>query len=163
MKEEITEEQEQIIVTDPGQEIEPLLPQMNVNVPAIPDEDVSKLISDETLVGLYDEILNDLRKKDDEYSGYLSRFVDMVINEGDSTSSSKEALVGLAKIISDIPGQKAKIADLMTRIKLKERDTFPRYLAAKQQNTIHIGESGVKREILKQIELQQKRAKNGTQ
>jgi hypothetical protein len=36
----------------------------------------------------------------------------------------------------------SKVADLMTRIKLKERDTFPKYLAAQQNNTINIGNNG---------------------
>lgn len=157
----LAEEKEEIIL-QAGQEIDSLIPHMNVTNSIADQGDVAKIISDETLVDLYNEILNDLRKKDEEYTGYLARFVDMVINEGDSTSSSKEALVALAKVLSDIPDKKSKVADLMTRLKLRERDTMPRWLAAKQQNTINIGEGGVKREILKKLELEQKRAKNGT-
>ena len=66
----------------------------------------------------------------------------MVMNDGDATSSTKEALVNLIKIKSDMSDKMSKVADLMTRIKLKERDTFPKYLAAQQNNTINIGNNG---------------------
>ena len=49
----------------------------------------------------------------------------------------------------------AKIADLVTRVKLKERDTFPRYLAASQNNTINVGD-GAKRALLEAINKAQK-------
>lgn len=156
----LSEEHEEIVFTD-DQEIDSLIPHMNVTN-NVEQTDVAKIISDETLVSLYDEILNDLRKKDEEYSGYLAHMVEMVINGGDATPASKEALTALAKLLSDIPDKKTKVADLMTRLKLRERDTMPRWLAAKQQNTINISDGGMKREILKKIELQQKRAKNGT-
>jgi hypothetical protein len=157
----LSEEETQIVMTE-GQEIDSLIPQMNLTN-NINDGDVAKIISDETLVGLYDEILNDLRKKDEEYSGYLSNIADMVINGGDATPASKEMLVGLAKVLSDIPDKKSKVADLMTRLKLRERDTMPRWLAAKQNNNITISDGGIKREILRKIELEEKKAKkNGT-
>jgi hypothetical protein len=55
----------------------------------------------------------------------------------------------------------AIVADLMTRVKLKERDTFPKYLAAHQNNTINIGENnGTKRDLLKQIERAKKKTKD---
>jgi hypothetical protein len=73
----------------------------------------------------------------------------MVMNDGESSSASKEAIVNLLKIKSETNDKMAKVADLMTRIKLKEKDTFPRYLAAQQQNHITI-ESG-KRDVLKSI------------
>jgi hypothetical protein len=73
----------------------------------------------------------------------------MVMNDGDASSASKEAIVNLLKIKSDISDKKAKIADLETRIKLKEKDTFPRYLAAHQQNNVVI--EGSKREMIKSI------------
>jgi hypothetical protein len=45
----------------------------------------------------------------------------------------------------------AKIADLMTRIKLKDKDTFPRYLAANQNNTININSGNNKRQFLEAL------------
>ena len=73
----------------------------------------------------------------------------MVFNEGDSTTSSKEAVVNLIKLRSEQSDKMTKVADLMTRIKLKERDTFPRYMAASQNNTINIG--GDRRALLEAI------------
>jgi len=84
----------------------------------------------------------------------------MVINEGDATSASKEALVNLVKIKSETADKMTKIADLMTRIKLKERDTFPRYLAAQQKNTIQISSSSSDRDLIKKIERAAKKKKD---
>ena len=127
---------------------------MNLNLPN-QNDDVSQLISDETVVTVYEEILNNLRTDRIEVDEYLNNFADMVFNGGDSTTSSKEALINLIKVKSDTADKMAKIADLMTRVKLKERDTFPRYLAASQNNTINVGD-GAKRALLEAINKAQK-------
>lgn len=131
-------------------EISDLVPQMSVNVPAKVDDKEDNLIEDETLLNLYDEILVNLRGDRKELDDILSNFLNMVINEGDATTSSKEAVVNLLKIKTDTADKMTKIADLMTRIKMKDRDTFPRYLAAHQNNTINIGD-GSKRALLEAI------------
>jgi len=76
----------------------------------------SNLISDDALLGV-DEL--------------LGKFCDMVINDGDASNASKEALVNLVKLKTDTADKMTKIADLMTRIKLKERDTYKPYLNKK--------------------------------
>ena len=125
---------------------------MNVNVPETKEEsEESILISDEALLGVYGEVLTNIREDRLEVDQILSNFVDMVINEGDSTTSSKEALVNLLRMKMDSADKMAKIADLMTRIKVKDRDTFPRYLAASQTNTINISDNGQKRALLEAI------------
>ena len=58
------------------------------------------------------------------------------MNEGDSTSASKEALVNLAKLKSDIAMGKSKVADLMTSLKLKEKQISK--INATQNNNITI-------------------------
>jgi hypothetical protein len=45
----------------------------------------------------------------------------------------------------------SKVADLMTRIKLKDKDTFPKYLAANQSNTININSGNNKRQLIEAI------------
>ena len=45
----------------------------------------------------------------------------------------------------------SKIADLMTRIKIKDKDTFPKYLAANQNNTININSGNSKRQFLESL------------
>ena len=64
----------------------------------LPSSEGSTIVSDEQLMGLYGEILEDLRSDRKEVDAILSNFVEMVMNEGDSTSASKEALVNLAKL-----------------------------------------------------------------
>lgn len=45
----------------------------------------------------------------------------------------------------------SKVADLMTRVKLKDKDTFPKYLAANQNNTINISEGGSRRALIEAV------------
>jgi len=150
------EENDEIISEE---ELKAIIPSMNVNVPALPEKE-DNLISDESLLGLYSEIIDNIRNERKEIDGLLDNFVNMVINEGDATSASKEALVNLVKIKSETADKMTKIADLMTRIKLKERDTFPRYLAAQQKNTIQISSSSSDRDLIKKIERAAKKKKD---
>lgn len=134
------------------EELKKIIPSMNLNVPKTQEnQDVSCIVSDDMLLGLYGEILTNLRDDRLEIDQLLSNFVDMVINEGDSTTSSKEAVVNLVKIKNDTADKMTKVADLMTRIKLRERDTFPKYLAAHQNNTINIGDSNNKRALIEAL------------
>jgi hypothetical protein len=151
-----------LLIHETMDDLKEVIPSLNLNVPPttamqpIPEEK-ENIISDDALLGIYQEVLNGIREDRQEIDKLLANFVEMVINEGDSTSASKEALVNLVKIKTDTSDKMAKIADLMTRVKLKERDTFPKYLAAHQNNTINIGENATnKRELIKQIERAKK-------
>lgn len=129
-----------------AQEIDQLMPQMNVNMP-IQQQQENNLISDEALLGVYDEIMTNLRDDRKEISNVLDNFTEMVINGGDGTSASKEALVNLIKIKSDTADKMAKVADLMSRIYMNRKNTFPAYL--NQENHIKIeGTKLNKRRIL---------------
>jgi hypothetical protein len=112
-----------------------------------PEQD--NMVENEDLWDIYNEILENCRKDRVAVDDVLVNFVDMVMNEGDASSASKEAIVNLLKIKSDSSDKMSKVADLMTRIKLKERDTYPRYLAAQQNNKVVI--EGSKREMIKSI------------
>jgi hypothetical protein len=81
----------------------------------------------------------------------------MVLNDGDASSATKEAMVNVLKSKADITDKMAKIADLMTRIKLKDKDTFPRYLAAHQHNNVTIESNNTKRDILKALQAAKKK------
>lgn len=126
------------------------------NLPLSNNEE-EDLISDSALLGSYNEILNNIRKDRDEVDDILANFVDMVINEGDSSNSSKEALVNLLKIKSDSVDKMTKIADLMTRIKLKEKNTMQDWQKAKS-NTINIIDNGgsTKRDLIDAIKKDKK-------
>lgn len=128
-------------------EISELIPQMNVSVPSEVKEETN-LISDDQLLGIYSEIIDCIREDRKQVSEFIDNMAEMVINEGDATSSSKEALVNLVKIKTEMADKYAKVADLMTRVKLKEKDTFPKYLAASQNNTINIGNGNSSRRAL---------------
>lgn len=131
-----------------GLEVEKLLPTMNVNPKdMIPEKEC--IVKDDQIVGLYNEILGQCREDRKQFDEVITNFLDMVMNDGDASSASKEAIVNLLKSKSDISDKMAKIADLMTRIKLKDNDTFPKYLAAQQNNKVVI--EGSKRELLKSV------------
>ena len=120
-------------------DLESLIPSLHVTAPVEGEEfrnDVNNLVSDESLINLYGEIMQNIREDRDEVSYLLTTFTDMVINDGEPSNSTKEAVVNLAKVKTDLADKMTKVADLMTRIKLKERDTFPKYLS--QNNTINI-------------------------
>lgn len=131
-------------------DVEMILPTMNVSKELTSgSEDKECIVKDENLLGLYDEILTNCRDDRSKVDEILTTFLEMVINDGDASSASKEAIVNLMKIKSDTADKMSKVADLMTRLKLKDKDTFPRYLAAQQNNKVVI--EGSKRDLLKSI------------
>jgi len=110
------------------------------------------LISDESLLGVYGEILDNLRDDRSQVSGLVDTFSNMVLNDGDASTSSKEALVNLLKTKIEASDKMAKIADLMTRIKLKQPDTYQPWMGKSKDkggNTINIYDSsGINRKSL---------------
>lgn len=146
--EEPVGEAELIIDEFDGMDVEALLPTMNVSKDLVPEKEEC-IVKDEELTGLYDEILQNCRDDRQKVDEILANFLDMVMNDGDASSASKEAIVNLVKIRSDTADKMSKIADLKTRIKLKDKDTFPRYLAAQQNNKVVI--EGDHRSLIKSI------------
>lgn len=110
------------------------------------------IISDEALLGVYGEIMDNLRDDRSQVSGLVDTFSNLVLNDGDSSTASKEALVNLLKTKIETSDRMAKIADLMTRIKLKQPDTFQPWMGKgkdKGGNTINIYDSsGINRKSL---------------
>lgn len=115
-------------------------------------EENLSLISDSDLLGVYDEIMVNLRQDRTQVEDLIETFSNMVVNDGDSSSSSKEALVNLVKAKIDAADKMSKIADLMTRIKLKQPDTFQPWMNKNKResgNTINIYDSsGINRKTL---------------
>jgi len=111
------------------------VPQLNV-MNAQPIDVQASIITDNDLQNIYHEIMDDLRSDRKEIDILLNNFVEMVMNEGDSSSASKEAVVNLVKVKSDIADKKAKIADLMTTLRLKEKSISK--INANQTNHITI-------------------------
>lgn len=112
------------------------------------------MISDDNLVCLFDEILTNCRDDRKEIGQLLSNFVEMVLNDGDATTASKEALVNLIKIKSEISDKMAKVADMMLSVNLKEKT--PGKISANQTNHYHFGD---RRSLLDAISKAEKRKK----
>jgi hypothetical protein len=113
------------------------------------------LISDEQYLGILNEIASNIRDDRKQVSDYLDNFADMVINEGDATTSSKETLVNLVKTKVDLQDKMLKVADLMTRLKLKNTYAYSGpNLNAVQQNNFNIGSDTTnfsRKELIKAI------------
>ena len=144
--------------------IDKLIPPMNM--PPVPErQEDNNLISDDALLGIYTEILETIKEDRKQVGDYLDNFADMIMNEGDSHTSSKEALVNLAKIKTDMTDKMIKVADLMTRVKMKGKDTYAysgAHFNAMQSNTINIESTPTsKRELLKAINDAKKKKKEG--
>ena len=110
------------------------------------------IVSDEALLGVYGEIMDNLRSDREQVSDLVDTFSNMVLNDGDGSTSSKEALVNLIKTKIEASDKMTRIADLMTRIKLKQPDTFQPWMGKGKEkggNTINIYDSsGINRKSL---------------
>lgn len=119
------------------------------------------IISNEMLLGIYGEILDNIRQDRVQIDSYVNEFAEMVINTGDASSASKEALVNLVRAKMDASDKMSKVADLMTRLKMKDTNTFKPYMN-KGNNTINIIEnssgkskSAIMKELKKKKQQQQ--------
>lgn len=126
-------------------DVDTMVPNMQVTL----TKEKECIVSDNVLLSLYDEILNNCRSDRSQADEILMNFINMVMNDGESSPAAKEAIVNMMKIKSDISDKMTKIADLETRIKLKDNDTYPRYMAAQQNNKIVFDD---KRKFLKNID-----------
>lgn len=168
-KEKIIEIEEKPLVgeiSNPGEispeDIEGLVPQMNVNLPAEPQKDIQQLITDEQYLDILSDIVSTIKEDRKQVSDYIDNFADMVMNDGDATTSSKEALVNLVKIKTDLQDKMLKAADLMTRLKIKNTYAYSGpHLNALQQNNFNIGSDTNfdRKELIKAINQAKKKKK----
>lgn len=145
------------------EQVESLLPAMNLNVPDSPKPNESALISDDQYLGMINEIVTNIRDDRNQVNEYIDTFANMVLNEGDATTSSKEALINLVKTKVDLQDKMLKAADLMTRLKLKNTYAYSgAHLNAMQQNNINIGSdtSFDRKEFIKAINQVKKKKKD---
>jgi hypothetical protein len=134
----------------------PQLPVMEVNVGgALQKAPEKELVSDDQMIGVYNEILDMIRDDRKEVDDILGNFVNMVLNEGDASTSSKEALVNILKIKTDLTNNMSRIFDLMARLKMKDK-SIPGYIAAHQHNEIKIGGTP-KRKLLETLAKEAKK------
>lgn len=126
---------QQVITPEP---VDSIVPSMNVSVPDQAKD--NSLISDDQYLGVLNEIMDNIRDDRSNVNEYIDKFADLVINDGDATTSSKEALINLIKVKVDLQDKMLKAADLMTRLKLKNTYAYSGpHLNAMQQNNFNIG------------------------
>ena len=123
------------------------MPSMNMNVPVRQEEPAANnLVKDEQLLGMYGDIVSTIKEDKKSIDDAINFFSNIVMNDGDATTSSKEAFVNLLKIKADQTDKLTKVADLMTRLKMRETSTFPKYLS--QHNNVTVTNGGSRRSLL---------------
>ncbi len=117
------------------------------------------LFQDEELLGLCHEVLQNIRSDRKQIDSILCNLVEMVFNEGDSTTASKEVLASLMTTKTNTNDKMMKVVSLIAQFKLKEFDAenqkTNKTLNATQENHYHFG--GSRRSLLEQIEKMQKK------
>lgn len=132
------------------------MPMMEVNVSNLQNKNEKEIVADDTIIDLYGEILDMCRDDRKEIDGLLTNFVNMVINDGDASTSSKEALVNLMKMKSDVSNNMTRVFDLLARIKMRDK-SIPE-VVAKQVNKFNIGGgSANKRKMLETLAKEAKK------
>jgi uncharacterized membrane protein YdfJ with MMPL/SSD domain len=129
------------------------IPPANIVVSANPTDECP--ITDTDLHQIYSEILDDIRNDRREINSLLNNFTEMVMNEGDGSSASKEAIVNLIKTKSDLSDKKTKIADLMTSLRIKDKSLLKN--STNQTNHIHITD---KRNLIESLTTKYKKEKS---
>jgi hypothetical protein len=144
------------------EDLENIVPQMNVSIPSETPKDVQHLITDEQYLDILSDIVSTIKEDRKQVSDYIDNFADMVMNDGDATTSSKEALINLVKIKTDLQDKMLKAADLMTRLKIKNTYAYSGpHLNALQQNNFNIGSDANfdRKELIKAINQAKKKKK----
>jgi|SRR6185437_10852097 len=135
------------------------VPMMEVNVGGMMHKPEKEIVSDDQMIGVYNEILEMIREDRKEVDELLVKFIDMVINDGDASTSSKEALVNLVKIKTDCANNMSRVFDLLARIKMRDR-SIPE-VVAKQVNKFNIGGGQPKRKLIDSLAKEAKQKKEG--
>lgn len=145
------------------EDLEGIFPPMNVAGPTQQVSDAAMLISDQQYLGVLEEIMVCIRDDRKQVSDYIDNMADMVINDGDTTTATKEALVNLVKIKTDLQDKMLKAADLMTRLKLKNTYAYSGpHMNAIQQNNLNINgdaQDFSRRELIRAINHAKKKQK----
>jgi len=104
---------------------------MNINLP--PQQEIS-LVQAEQIIGLVQTVMDDISVEKNEIQEAYVNFAEMVFNSGDATSASKEALVNLLKLKSDLIDKKSRMLEMMMKVYNKDGQG-PKTIIANQHNT----------------------------
>lgn len=131
------------------------VPSMNVGLPQNVKEE-NPVVTNDDMIEMYKKIFSFVEEDRKESGELFETLKDMAINDGDASHSTKEAMIQALRIKVESSDKATKVMDLLMRYILKDRDTFPRYLAANQENNI-IFKGGSKRSFLEKLEKQKSR------
>ena len=113
------------------------MPTMSINM-APPKSEEPPVITNEKMIELYTKILAYMQEDREDANEAYRTFLDMVVNDGDASQGSKEAAVQLLTLRAKTSENMTRVMDLLMRVVLKERSTFPPYLTAHQENKVVI-------------------------
>lgn len=131
------------------------LPALNVNMPPAQKEETPVICNDE-MTDMYKKIFSFCEDDRSEANDLFQTLKDMALNDGDASQATKEAMIQALRIRCESSDKMTKVMDLLMRYILKDRDTFPRYLAANQENKF-IFNGGSKRTFLEKLDKQKAR------
>jgi hypothetical protein len=80
----------------------------------------TEIIKPEEIISMYQEIMDDIKDDRDEVDKAYRNFTEMVFNEGDTNTASKEALVNLLTLKVSTSDKKTRVMELLLRALLKE-------------------------------------------
>jgi hypothetical protein len=157
----MSEDIERMIEEVVGLEEPPAPPSVNAPMGAVQQQpskvhSVGPLFEDDELLSLASETLNNMRGDRKQLDTLISNFVEMVFNEGDSTTASKEALVSLMVAKTNMSDKQMKLLEMIAKFKLKEMADTPKTVTV--QENYHFG--GSRRSFLDQIDKRIKKKKN---
>lgn len=132
------------------------VPSMNVGVNQASSKEENPVVTNDDMIDMYKKIFSFIEEDRKESGDLFDTLKDMAINDGDASHSTKEAMIQALRIRVESSDKATKVMDLLMRYILKDKDTFPRYLAANQENNI-IFKGGSKRSFLEKLEKQKPR------
>src|SRR4051812_34274849 len=114
------------------------LPSMTANISA-PEKSLEPPVVDNSkMVKIYEEILQYCKEDRIEADSAYKTFMEMVMNEGESSSSAKELIGQLLRLKHETTNNMVKVMDLLMRVILKGTDTYKPYLNQHQENKVII-------------------------
>lgn len=100
----------------------------------VAEQESKMLLPAEKVAGYYEEIMGNLRSDREQAQQVYEIFAEMVVNEGDPSAASKEAMINALKLRHDANDKSLKLLDLCTRMWLKDKSTSTEIYAYQQNN-----------------------------
>jgi len=139
--------------TEVSKKEEVSIPQVALNISIPTAENSPALVNPEQIVGLVQTVMTDIDAEKIEIQEAYTNFAEMVFNAGDATSASKEALVNLLKLKSDLVDKKTRMLEMMMKVYKTEG---PKNVTVRQDNDFHVHD---KRRLFDELDKEAKKDK----